>query len=162
MPPLPDEEKKVNRQSARVRENFFHVLTYLVFITYVWVHIFKKESFFFFVHKRWEWEKLNLQITRFLRLLSSDLHLLISLHWYISELFRCSDYPLYLHFSLINVINVLNLEWTKQRMFFAIWGCFLGFWFFLVVWSFELRAARKVLYYLSHPSSPFLFWAFSR
>lgn len=50
MPPLPDEEKKVNRQSARVCENFFHTLMSLVII---YEFIFLKEcSFFFFVHKQ--------------------------------------------------------------------------------------------------------------
>uniref|UniRef100_A0A8C8ZV48 ADAM metallopeptidase domain 22 n=1 Tax=Prolemur simus TaxID=1328070 RepID=A0A8C8ZV48_PROSS len=35
MPPLPDEEKKVNRQSARVCGNVCHVLTYSVIIIYL-------------------------------------------------------------------------------------------------------------------------------
>ncbi|NIG59532.1 hypothetical protein BU61_3031 [Pontoporia blainvillei] len=35
MPPLPDEEKKVNRQSARVCGNFFHMLTSSVMIIYL-------------------------------------------------------------------------------------------------------------------------------
>uniref|UniRef100_A0A8I5NK13 ADAM metallopeptidase domain 22 n=1 Tax=Papio anubis TaxID=9555 RepID=A0A8I5NK13_PAPAN len=35
MPPLPDEEKKVNRQSARVCGNLFHVLTCSVIIIYL-------------------------------------------------------------------------------------------------------------------------------
>eukprot|EP00069_Balaena_mysticetus_P014167 bmy_22243T0 len=36
MPPLPDEEKKMNRQSARVCGNFFHMLTSSVMIVYLY------------------------------------------------------------------------------------------------------------------------------
>lgn len=78
MPPLPDEEKKVNRQSARVCESFLRTLMSSVMTVYLWVHLFKERALFssLFISKS---KKLSLKNIGFLGHWGSDLYLQIIL-----------------------------------------------------------------------------------